>query len=73
MKRVPHPFRVFCGMGGKAQTSTRLQIELHRNPHGKLQSLLMGTWIFNYDAVDRLTSATPGSDVPTEYRRVAHP
>lgn len=27
----------------------------------------MGTWNFSYDAVDRLTSATPGSNAPSQY------
>jgi hypothetical protein len=27
----------------------------------------MGTWNFSYDAVDRLSSATPGGNNPSEY------
>jgi hypothetical protein len=35
---VPHPFRVFCEKGGKAQTSPRpLQPPLAHNPTGKLR------------------------------------
>jgi YD repeat-containing protein len=27
----------------------------------------MGTWTYSYDAVDRLVTATPGSDTPAQY------
>jgi YD repeat-containing protein len=40
-------------------------------PNGNIlqhKDSVMGTWSFTYDAVDRLSSATPGGSNPTEYQ-----
>ena len=63
-------------IGGAAAASSYGTIYSYRvpqdgyAPNGNIlahSDSVMGDWVFSYDAVDRLTAATPGGNVPSKY------